>query len=153
MQASRYGHNAVNMAFEIGACDMFLQSHAANQAVKGFQVGNLSVATHVHKDWSPNNGYVPFFPPIKFLPAYIHFYQPQRTRNPQTLPNHILLSVPPEDKTNKPLCQPLFVKVNLPCLKYPLSSLGRLRGSMQRMDRRLIPIRHLRVCGRRRRRV
>ena len=45
---SRYGHNAVNMAFT-GVCDMFLQSYVANQAVKGFQEGNSSVATHVQR--------------------------------------------------------------------------------------------------------
>ena len=39
--------------------------------------------------------------------------------------------VPPGDKTNKPLCQALLVKVNLPCLKYPLPSLVHLRGWTQ----------------------
>ena len=27
---------------------------SANQPVNAFQVGNASVATHVHKDWCPN---------------------------------------------------------------------------------------------------
>ena len=49
-----------------------IESHAANQAVKAFQVGNSSVATHVHEDWSSNNGYVAFF----FRPAHLYFYQP-----------------------------------------------------------------------------
>ena len=87
---------------------MYLQSHAANQAIKGFEIQALrpmDIKTVVQITGT--------FLPSLLSSCYIHFDPPQRTRNPQTLPNHILLPVPPEDETNKPLCQPLLVKVNL----------------------------------------
>ena len=89
-----------------------LQPPSANEAVKAFQVRASSVATwHVSEGCSPNNGYVPSLTP-SFFPLTDTSTNPSVIHKPNPTTDWRL--VPPKDKTNKPLCRPLSVKIKPP---------------------------------------
>ena len=79
----------------------------------------IHVESHWFKDWSPNNGYVPF--PSLSSPSSAHIHSSVIHK---PYPTTHWCPVPPEDKTNKPLCRPLPVKVKPPPPKAPAPVVG-----------------------------
>ena len=79
----------------------------------------IHVESHWFKDWSPNNGHVPF--PSLSSPSSAHIHSSVIHK---PYPTTHWCPVPPEDKTNKPLCRPLPVKVKPPPPKAPAPVVG-----------------------------